>query len=78
MIKSLFILFAAGCIVQTAVAQVQKTFTTLYGNNPAAGKYATVNGIQMYYETCGQGAPMVLVHGNGGSVASKANQIEYF
>jgi pimeloyl-ACP methyl ester carboxylesterase len=65
-------------LAQTAFAQVQKTFTTPYGNNPAAGKYATVNGIQMYYETYGQGAPMVLVHGNGGSVASMANQIEYF
>jgi len=59
-------------------AQVQKTFSTPYGNNPAAGKYATVNGIQMYYEIYGQGAPLVLVHGNGGSVKSMANQIEYF
>lgn len=78
MIKSLFILFAASSIAQTSFAQVQKTFSTPYGNNPAAGKYATVNGIKMYYETYGQGAPMVLVHGNGGSVASMANQIEYF
>jgi len=59
-------------------AQEQKTFTTPYGNNPAAGKYANINGIQMYYETYGEGMPMVLVHGNGGSIASMANQIEYF
>ena len=24
-----------------------------------------VNGIEMYYEKCGQGRPLVLVHGNG-------------
>lgn len=73
------LLLAFTCFITLAsTAQPQKTFTTPYGNNPAAGKYATVNGIQMYYETYGQGAPMVLVHGNGGSVASMANQIEYF
>ncbi len=65
-------------IAQTGFAQEKKTFSTPYGNNPAAGKYAQVNGIKMYYETYGEGAPMVLVHGNGGSVASMANQIEYF
>ena len=69
-----FIFFFA----QNSFAQVQKTFSTPYGNNPAAGKYAQVNGIKMYYEVYGEGAPMVLVHGNGGSVASMANQIEYF
>jgi pimeloyl-ACP methyl ester carboxylesterase len=37
-----------------------------------------VNGIKMYYEIYGQGMPLVLIHGNGGSVASMANQIEYF
>ncbi len=75
--KTIVIIFIF-LLAQTSFAQVQKTFITPYGNNPAAGKYVTVNGIKMYYETYGQGAPMVLVHGNGGSVASMANQIEYF
>ena len=52
-------------IIQTNFAQAQKTFSTPYGNNPAAGKYAQVNGIKMYYETYGEGMPMVLIHGNG-------------
>src|SRR6478736_5730639 len=73
-----FLLLAFICITaQTNFAQ-QKTFSTPYGNNPAVGKYATVNGIKMYYETYGTGAPIVLIHGNGGSVAAMANQIEYF
>lgn len=71
--------FALTCLItQTGIAQEQKIFTTPYGNNISVGKYASVNGINMYYEIYGEGMPMVLVHGNGGNVASMANQIEYF
>jgi pimeloyl-ACP methyl ester carboxylesterase len=31
-----------------------------------AGQIATINGIEMYYETRGQGEPLVLLHGGGG------------
>jgi pimeloyl-ACP methyl ester carboxylesterase len=34
---------------------------------PAAGKTVAVNGMQMYYETFGEGEPLVLLHGFGGS-----------
>lgn len=77
--KALIISLALlGGFVQTGIAQVQKTFSTPYGNNPAVGKFAAVNGIKMYYEIYGAGEPMVLIHGNGGSIASMANQVEYF
>lgn len=49
-----------------------------YGNNPAAGKYQQVNGIKMYYEIYGTGAPLVLIHGNGASINSMREQIPYF
>src|SRR6476661_11142447 len=39
-----------------------------YGNNNAVGKFVPVNGIKVYYETYGQGAPLLLIHGNGGSI----------
>ncbi len=58
--------------------ETKQKFTTPYGNNPAAGQFVQVNGIMMYYETYGTGMPMVLIHGNGGNIASMANQIEYF
>jgi pimeloyl-ACP methyl ester carboxylesterase len=32
---------------------------------PAAGHYASVNGLNMYYETHGSGMPLVLLHGGG-------------
>jgi pimeloyl-ACP methyl ester carboxylesterase len=49
-----------------------------YGNNPIAGHYAQVNGINMYYEIYGQGEPVVCIHAGGGSVADCKPQIEYF
>ena len=32
-------------------------------NEPAEGKYASVNGLKMYYEIHGTGRPLVLLHG---------------
>ncbi len=36
---------------------------------PPAGKVVSVNGFEMYYETYGQGEPLVLLHGFSGSSA---------
>lgn len=47
----------------------------LYGRNAAAGHYATVNGVKLYYETYGQGEPLLLLHGNGESISSFTQQI---
>jgi len=52
--------------------------TNNYGNNPAAGHYATINGIRLYYETYGSGKPLVMLHGNGGSIEAFRNQIPFF
>lgn len=49
-----------------------------YGNNPEVGKYADVNGIKVYYEIYGEGEPLLLIHGNGGSVKSATPKIEYY
>lgn len=49
-----------------------------YGQNPAAGNYADINGIKLYYETYGTGAPLVLIHGNGDSISGLKGQIEHF
>ena len=52
--------------------------TNIYGNNEAAGKYVDSRGIKMYYEIYGQGEPLLMIHGNGGSISSFSNQIPYF
>ena len=40
----------------------------IYGMNKKVGKYADVNGIKLYYEIYGEGQPLVVLHGNGGSI----------
>src|ERR1051326_1886756 len=49
-----------------------------YGNNKLAGKYYKVRGIDMYTEQYGKGKPLLLIHGNGGSIHSMASIIPYF
>lgn len=49
-----------------------------YGDNPAAGQYAVINGVKLYYEIYGKGDPLILLHGNGGNIAAMKFQIEYF
>lgn len=49
-----------------------------YGDNPEAGGYYNHDGVNVYYEIYGQGKPMVLLHGNGGSIGSRAKLIPEF
>ncbi|RYU76102.1 alpha/beta hydrolase [Hymenobacter persicinus] len=49
-----------------------------YGHNPKAGHYATLRGVKLYYETYGTGAPLLLLHGNGGSSQDFQQTIPYF
>ena len=49
-----------------------------YGNNPAAGKYYNVRGFKMYCEVYGEGQPLLIIHGNGGSISNFVKQIPFF
>ena len=42
--------------------------TMQYGRNDKVGKYIPVRGFNIYYETYGQGEPLLIIHGNGGSI----------
>jgi pimeloyl-ACP methyl ester carboxylesterase len=39
------------------------------------GRYADINGIRIYYETYGNGAPVLVLHGGGGSLEHMSFQI---
>lgn len=59
-------------------AQLAAETDVPYGNNPDAGKYAVLNGVRIYYVAYGKGEPLILLHGNGGSIAGMKFQIAYF
>jgi len=74
-------LFAAG----QDMDKVRKDFedklrdTTLqYGHNKSTGKFYDIRGFKMYAEIYGQGAPLLIIHGNGGSIRDFIYQIPYF
>jgi pimeloyl-ACP methyl ester carboxylesterase len=49
-----------------------------YGDNAAAGAFYNTRGIKIYCEIYGSGRPLLLIHGNGGSIKSFENNIPYF
>lgn len=49
-----------------------------FGHNPDTGRYYLIRGVSLYVEEYGKGDPLVLLHGNGGSIANFACQIPYF
>jgi pimeloyl-ACP methyl ester carboxylesterase len=66
--------------VPTLIFSQSKKNTQLidYGNNAKVGKYITTRGIKVYYETYGQGEPLLMIHGNGGSISAFKYQIGFF
>jgi pimeloyl-ACP methyl ester carboxylesterase len=49
-----------------------------YGANPQAGATFEHGGVRFYYEIYGAGEPLLLIHGNGGSIRDWSRQIEHF
>ena len=49
-----------------------------YDSNAAAGRYYDIRGFKMYCEVYGSGKPLLMVHGNGGSISSMKDNIPYF
>jgi hypothetical protein len=39
------------------------------------GRYATINGLKLYYEVHGNGRPLVLLHGGGSTIQSTFGRI---
>ena len=70
LVFALFILIDAG-------AQQAKSGVT-YGENAAAAKYITTRGTKFYCEVYGKGEPLLMIHGNSGSINNFKYQIPYF
>ena len=78
--KQLFsFVLAALLLVGYAKAEVGQTkIAVKYGSNSAAGQTFTHDGVRLYYEVYGRGEPILIVHGNGDSIADLAAQIAFF
>lgn len=74
-IKILLAVIVTFCLQFNVDAQ---SAVTPYGKNSKVGKYVTLRGFNMYYETYGVGDPLLIIHGNGGSIADFSFQIPFF
>ena len=68
------LLFSLGLLAMTTLAFSQVP----YGNNKDAGKFYSIRGFNMYCEIYGQGQPLLIIHGNGGSISNFNMNIPYF
>ena len=66
------VVFIFTSIIGFAQAKIQ------YGSNKEAGKHYSIRGFKMYCETYGEGQPLLIIHGNGGSINNFELQIPYF
>ena len=47
----------------------------MYGQNKAVGNYLKLQDTNLYYEVYGEGEPLILLHGNSGSIKDFYQQI---
>src|SRR5262245_56033428 len=69
---------AANVPAQDTTAAAPVAAKTPYGANPSAGGTFTHDGVTLYYESYGQGDPLLLIHGNGASIGTFGAQIDHF
>jgi pimeloyl-ACP methyl ester carboxylesterase len=67
------LLFLSALIVVSCNNSAQKQID--YGSNDKVGKFIDVNDIKVYYEIYGDGEPLLLLHGNSGSIKTMEYQI---
>lgn len=63
---------------QSLLIDNSQSETLTLGSNSVTGKYATINGIKLYYEIYGRGEPLLLLHGNNESMNSFQHQVDEF
>jgi pimeloyl-ACP methyl ester carboxylesterase len=72
LLAAIFALLVSACMANAQEKPIS------YGDNPAVGHYYPIRGIKMYCEIYGSGKPLLLIHGNGGSIKSFQKNIPYF
>lgn len=73
--------FTLNCLLLLTLANCQPNTTKSDSYNEMESAiqlskdYSTVNGLKMYYETYGQGKPLVLIHGGGSTIQSNFGNV---
>jgi pimeloyl-ACP methyl ester carboxylesterase len=74
--------FLAAQDINKMAAEFQKSMNDPkgfpYGRNKAVGKFYNIRGFKMYCEVYGTGQPLLIIHGNSGSINNFIYQIPYF
>lgn len=76
MLKNISLIIFLSIATVTAIFGQPKKIN--YGHNDSVGKFYDVRGIKMYTEAYGTGKPLLMIHGNGGSMGAFGNTIPYF
>ncbi len=76
--KRIFIVFLFALLISTTAIGQKKPKPIKYGSNPAAGRTFVHDGIKFYYEVYGKGEPLLVIHGNGGSILDMSEQMKFF
>jgi pimeloyl-ACP methyl ester carboxylesterase len=72
------VFFLLLCVCLPVVVMAQTPPQASYFPNPAASGTFDHDGVRLYYEVYGAGEPLLLIHGNGGSIADFKAQIAFF
>jgi pimeloyl-ACP methyl ester carboxylesterase len=75
--KSLALIFLLA-VLAPALAPAQEAKPIPYDHNPAAGKFYSINGFQMYTEVYGDGPALLMIHGNNGDMSAFFRNVPYF
>lgn len=55
--------------------KIKESGESIYGKNESAAQYLKLKDLDLYYEVYGEGKPLVLLHGNSGSIKDYYQQI---
>jgi pimeloyl-ACP methyl ester carboxylesterase len=66
---------SAESLIPDVSKYIQESEHTVYGQNAAAGNYLKLQDTDLYYEIYGEGEPLILLHGNSGSIKDYYQQI---